>query len=88
MTKLNDKRKQQIREWLEIFYRNKWCPFMYEGKDGSYKTACRVCKRLFPEKEMRLFKNPETRYFVADACPCNFLTVKEVIRRAREWVKE
>ena len=84
---LNKKRKQQVREWLKTRYKSARCPFVCKDKDGSHRTACRVCKRLFPEERMRLIKDRLTGYFIADACPCDFLTVKEVTKRAREWVK-
>ena len=36
---------------------------------------CEVCERLFPEVVNRI------------ECPCKVLDVKEVIKRAKEWVK-
>jgi len=82
---LNDKRKHQIKAWLTAKNKGNLCPFIYY-ENGYSRTPCKVCQRLFPE-QVRLIKYKSAGYFTTDVCPCDALSVKEVTRRAKEWIK-
>jgi len=80
MKKLNEKRKDDIKKWLKKSSKKDACPF---------NAKCRVCARLFPEVIMvrKKFDEISCPFYLSERCPCDILGVKEVVRRAKEWVK-
>jgi len=95
--KISRKEKSQIEDWLENEMKGDLCPFTVSSKDSEYNIICQICDKLFPEVEVEKYlikgRNPWDRCsqdlfrYSCSACPCTILGIREVERRAMEWVK-
>lgn len=66
--------KECIKKWFELYDKKEYCP----GGLTARGFECDVCKLLFPSLSI----------YRTGTCPCNHLSYKYVVKRARRFLKE